>query len=163
MRMLAIEQEKGVKTENSRKILVYVDGTGKDVKALEAAAKMAIEDGAELVVMTVLKKVNSIPDEFIKFVKMERFNDPPHYLYYQYVGRAILEPYIERLRSMGVPYELQIEFGDKKERIEAVAKTIKPYRVVMSVNGGIRRQFLGLPLFRSEEVLRLDCPITLIP
>ncbi|GBC70632.1 hypothetical protein HRbin02_00400 [Candidatus Calditenuaceae archaeon HR02] len=161
--MLAVEQEKGLKTASSRKILVYVDGNGKDVKALEAAAKMAIEEGAELVVMTVLKKVNRVPYEFIKFVNSERFTDPPHYLYYQYLGRAVLEPYVEMLRTMGVPYELQIEFGDKKERIEAVAKTIKPYKVVMSVNGGIRRQFFGLPLFRAEEGLRLDCPITLIP
>jgi nucleotide-binding universal stress UspA family protein len=161
--MLALEQEKGLTTASNRKILVYVDGTGKDVKVLEAAAKMAIEEGAELVIMTVLKKVNRVPDEFIKFVNSERFTDPPQYLYYQYLGRAVLEPYVAVLRNMNVPYEVQIEFGDKKERIEAVAKSIKPYRVVMSVNGGTRRQFFGLPLFRAEGGLKLDCPITLIP
>ncbi len=161
--MLALEQERGLKTGSSRKILVYVDGSGKDVKVLEAAAKMAIADGAELVLMTVLKKINRVPDEFIRFVNSERFTDPPHYLYYQYLGKAVLEPYVEMLRNMGVPYGVQIEFGDKKERIEAVAKAIKPYRVVMSVNGGVRRQFFGLPLFRAGEGLRLDCPITLIP
>ncbi|MEM0481521.1 MAG: universal stress protein [Nitrososphaerota archaeon] len=161
--MLAIEQGKGLTTASNRKILVYVDGAGKDVNVLEAAAKMAIEDGAELVVMTVLKKVNRVPDEFIKFVNSERFTDPPHYLYYQYLGRAVLEPYVERLRTMNVSYEVQIEFGDKKERIEAVAKAIKPYRVVMSVNGGIRKRFFGLPLLGAGKGLRLDCPITLIP
>ncbi|MEM1534460.1 MAG: universal stress protein [Nitrososphaerota archaeon] len=163
MEMLATEQEKGIMATNSRKILVYLNGSEVDSRVLESAAKMAIEEGAELVIMTVLKRVKSIPDEFIRFVNSERFVDPPHYLYYKYVGEAILAPHLERLRALGVPYEVQIEIGDRNERIEAVARSVKPYRLVLPLNGWRRKLFPGLPFLKASNNLKLDYPITLIP
>ncbi|MCS7145585.1 MAG: universal stress protein [Nitrososphaerota archaeon] len=161
--MLATEQEKALQIRNSRRILVYVDGSNEDQKVIDAASKMAMEEGAELVIMTTVKRVRYIPDDFIRFVNSERIVDPPQFLYYKYVGEALLAPYTEMLKAMGVPFQVQIEVGDKRERIEAVAKSLKPYRLVLSLRDLRDRGFSATRLLRAEKTLDLECPITLIP
>lgn len=161
--MLAIEQLKELETRHNKRILVFVNGSSEDHRVVDAAAKMAIDEGAEIVIMTVVPKVKRLPDEFIRFVHLERFPEPPHYIYYRYVAESILAPYLQRLESLGVPYEVRIEIGDRRERIEAVARALKPYRMVLSLKDWRDGIFSTLPFFGAFRSLNLGCPVTLIP
>lgn len=161
--MQSITQERTQETVNTGKILVYIKGSEDDEKLIESAGEMALEEGSILVIMTAVKRINRIPDEFIKFVNAERFTDPPHYLYYKYVGEAILAPHVKRLQELGVPYEVWVEIGDEKERIEAVAKSLKPYRIVVSMKDFKGWGHLLTWPFSIQRNLKVDCPITIIP
>ncbi|MEM0445463.1 MAG: universal stress protein [Nitrososphaerota archaeon] len=161
--MQSIIQDRMQEIVNTGKILVYISGSKEDERLIDAAGEMAIESGASLVIMTVVKRVKRLPDEFIRFVGSERFSDPPEYLYHRYVGEAVIAPFTKRLQAMGVPYEVQIEVGDKKERIEAVAKAVKPYRIVIGMKDF---KDWGFSLFNAlgiQRPLNVDCPVTIIP
>jgi len=162
--MLSIEGREVVETGGGSKVLVYVDGSRDYSRAVEEAARIAAEKDGEVVLVTVLRRARRIPEDFMRYVALERLPDPPHYIYYRMVGESVLAPYVERLRSLGVSVETIIEVGDKGERIEAVAKSLKPSKLVLTYDDlKSMRSFtiplLGLGVRRSFNP---GCPTTLI-
>jgi len=161
MKVLTISEEGKVTGREGRWILVYLDGSEESRKVIEAAAQIAKEDGLSLALLTVLKRNLRIPDDFRKYVESEKFVDPAGYLYYRFVGESMLAPYKDILHEQGVPYEIFVEMGDKKERIESLARTLRPHKIVMSLNGMKTRS--PLQFFRRAATLNVKCPITIIP
>ncbi len=159
--MLTISEEGKVTGREGRWILVYLDGSEDSRKVVEAAAQIAKEEGCILALVTVVRRNHRIPDDFRKYVESERLVDPPQYVYYRLVGEGVLAPYRDILQEQGVPYEIFVEVGDKRERIESLAKTLRPHKIIMSLNGMKGRS--PLHFFRRAATLDVDCPVTIIP
>ncbi len=144
-------------------ILVAIDGSAHSYKVVDEAIALAKEIGAKIILMHVIPRIE-VPTEFLEFMKTERIEVSPEYLYSTKVGEEILQRFGERVAASGVEYDTIVEVGDVAERVIAIAEARKPRYIVIGLTGlhGIRRAAtLGSIARRIIEGARI--PVIVVP
>jgi len=107
-----------------KKILVATDGSDHARRTIELASDMAVQDGAALYLLHVVSETE-IPEEVLKYIRVEKFEEPPERVYLHKVGEGIIAAAEKEARDKGVeevqstvvqgdPAEVIINFGREK-------------------------------------------------
>jgi nucleotide-binding universal stress UspA family protein len=105
-------------------ILVATDGSDHARRAIELASDMAVQYGAALYLLHVVSETE-IPEEVLKYIRVEKFEEPPERVYLQKVGEGIIAAAEKEARGKGVkevqsmvlqgdPAEVIINFAREK-------------------------------------------------
>jgi nucleotide-binding universal stress UspA family protein len=98
-----------------KKIFVPTDGSPHARRAIELATDMAVQYGAALYVLHVVSE-STIPDEVLRYIRVERVEEPPETVYLKKVGEGIIAAAEREAKDKGVK-EIQSEVvqGDPAE------------------------------------------------
>ncbi|MDJ0269152.1 MAG: universal stress protein [Aigarchaeota archaeon] len=91
-------------------ILMAIDGSPHSYKVVDEAVALAKEIGAKIILVHVIPRIE-VPTEFLEFMKTERIEVSPEYLYSTKVVEEILQRFGERVAGSGVEYDTIVEVG----------------------------------------------------
>ena len=118
-----------------KKILVPVDGSDHAKKAVQYASDLALKYDAGVHLVHVVHEPK-IPEELLEFVKEERINEPPSYVYLQRVGQKIMGSAEKQVKDKGIKdvHAVVVE-GDPADSILEYARKADIDMIVMGSRG----------------------------
>ena len=100
-----------------KKILVPTDGSVHAQRAIALATDMALQYGAMLYLLHVVSETK-IPEEVLKYIRVEGFEEPPERVYLQKIGQGIIEAAEKEAKNKGVKQvESAVLQGDPAQEI----------------------------------------------
>jgi nucleotide-binding universal stress UspA family protein len=118
-----------------KKILVATDGSDNAKKAIEMAADMALQHDAVLYLLHVVSK-RDLPEEFLRYVEVEGFEEEPELVYLHKIGDAIIGEAEKAVRKKGIrEVEADLLQGDAAGKILDFAKEKGVDMIVLGSRG----------------------------
>ncbi|MEE9611416.1 MAG: universal stress protein [Desulfatiglandales bacterium] len=140
-----------------KKILVATDGSGHAKKAIEFATDIALQYDATICILHVVSKIE-IPEEFLRYVEVEGFEETPQSVYLQKIGDEIIGA-AEKAISKKSVREVQTALvqGDPAEKILEFARDQGVDMIVLGSRGLGRIKELLLGSVSSKVCHLAEC------
>lgn len=135
-----------------RKMLVPVDLTEKNRRAVEVARNLAAEGGGEVTLLHVIETLD------LPFEELEDF-----YRRLEEKSRRAMEGLSEPLRAAGVPHSAQVVYGRRAEEIVAYAEENRFDLIVMNSHRvDLENPGSGWTTLSYKVAILGQCPVLLV-
>ncbi|NLV71951.1 MAG: universal stress protein [Actinobacteria bacterium] len=138
------------------RILAATDGTDVALRGVEVAARMAVRDHAELLLLTAV----SMPQHVATAAKIDRRGVEA---YVERMAQELLGSSVDLLREMGVGAEVKVVVGPAAESILAEAESSAADLVVIGLRSRYEPKDLILGSVSARVAHRVRVPILLVP
>jgi nucleotide-binding universal stress UspA family protein len=144
-------------------ILTAIDGSAASDKTVDFAAELAAKCDAELILMTVARNLEAVPDvEFAAYIRDEHMQIGSTDIA-QSAAETVLAGARLRAQSRGVKrISIEPTFGDPAERIIEVARDRHADLIVVGSRGHGRFAGLLLGSVSQKVVSHAPCPVTVV-
>jgi nucleotide-binding universal stress UspA family protein len=138
------------------RILAATDGTEVALRGVEAAARMAERDHAELLLLTAV----SMPQYVATAAKMDRKGVEA---YVERMAQESLRSSVDLLKRMGIGAEVKVVVGPATESIVTEAVSSRADLIVMGLRSRYEPKDLILGSVSSRVAHNVKVPILLVP